>query len=210
MFVVGRQDGIDLYNASNGLLNSSIIKPSSTDYRYNPRFAAFTEDGCGIVVVSVKWSRNVPYYRIEKFDLKQNGQIYRTIPRDGADSHLKLSEYGSYVAVAEHKNKDIRIRIWKTDGSDDISIPLRRAGKVHSLDLTGESAYLIAVATKDITILSIRSGGVQRTLYHKAWSVCISRDGLFLVSTARGTARLWSITQGALLATFETGRESAY
>src|SRR5258708_8194157 len=97
-FVVGREDGIDLYNASNGLLNSSIRKPSSTDHRYSPRFAAFTEDGCGVVVVSVERSRGVLYRRIEKFDLVQHGQIYRTTPRGGAAYHLKLSEYEPHLS----------------------------------------------------------------------------------------------------------------
>src|SRR5258708_3270865 len=45
MFAVGRWDGIHIYDASNGLLNSSIRKMGSTDYY--PCFAAFTENGCG-------------------------------------------------------------------------------------------------------------------------------------------------------------------
>src|SRR5258708_4322855 len=61
---------------------------------------------------------------------------------------------------------------------------------------------------KDITILSIPSGGIQRTLYHEGVKyVWISHDGLFLASCQfiGREARLWSITQGTLLATFETG-----
>src|SRR5258705_2797798 len=99
-----------------------------------------------------------------------------------------------------------RICIWKTDGGDDTSIPLGCAGKVHDLDLAGESAHLVAVVTEDITILSIPSGDVQRTLYHEgAEYVCISCDGLFFASwIGGGEGRLWSITQGTLLATFPT------
>ncbi len=121
MFAVGRKNGIHIYN-SNGLLNSSIGTMSSMDY--TPYFAAFTEDGGGVVVVSVDsdWFDPEVSYQIEKFDLvKQNGQICRTTPRDDRYP-IKLSEYGSYVAFAEHKNRDTRICIWKTDGSDDISI----------------------------------------------------------------------------------------
>ncbi len=203
IIAVGREDGIHIYNASNGLLNSSIRTISSKDYI--PYLAAFTEDECGVVVVSSVSGR--VSYQIEKFDLvKQNGQIYRTTPRDRFYP-LKLSEYGSYVAFAEHKNMDTRICIWKTDGGDDTPIPLGCAGEVLDLDLAGESAHLVAVATKDITILSIPSGGVQRTLYHEgAECVRISHDGLFLASWIRlGEARLWSVTQGTLLATFEPG-----
>src|SRR5258705_9508572 len=102
-----------------------------------------------------------------------------------------------------------RICIWKTDGGDDTSIPLGCAGKVHDLDLAGESAHLVAVVTEDISILSIPSGDVQRTLYHEgAEYVCISRDVSFLASWTAGwrdETRLWSITQGTLLATFRTG-----
>src|SRR5260221_7182070 len=203
MFAVGREDEIQIYNASNGLLNSSITT-ISTDHI--PCLAAFTEDGCRVVVVSSDQSYPKVSYQIEKFDLvKQNRQIYRTTPHDDLYP-LQLSEYGSYVAFAEHKNRDTRICIWKTDGGDDTSIPLGCVGEVRDLDLAGESAHLVAVAAKDISILSIPSGGVQRTLYHEDASyVCISCDGSFLASRAWGEARLWSTTQGMLLATFESG-----
>ncbi len=207
MLAVGREDGIHIYNASNGLLNSSIRTMSSKDY--TPYLAAFTEDECGVVVVSSHRSYpNLKFsYQVEKFDLvKQNGQICRiTSPDDFYP--LKLSEYGSYVAFAEHKNRDTRICIWKTDGGDDISISLGCADKVRDLDLAGESAHLVAVATTHITILSIPSGDVQQTLYHKdAEFVHISRDGSFLASRTWGEARLWSIAKRASLARFKTER----
>src|SRR5258708_6851818 len=206
MFAVGRKDGIHIYNA-NGLLNSSI----RTSSVHHICLAAFTEDECGVVVVLLVWNYESDggckcSYQIEKFDLvKQNSQICRTTPCDDYYP-LKLSEYGSYVAFAEHKHRDTRICIWNTDGgdeSDDISIPLGCAGEVRDLDLAGK-AHLVAVATEDITILSIPSGGVRRTLYHEgARYVCISCDGSFLASwTGVDEARLWSITQGTLLATF--------
>src|SRR5258708_4859612 len=200
MFAVRRYDEIHIYNASNGLLNSSIRTMGSTDS--HPSLAAFTKDGCGVVVV-LRPPKYLPRisYRIEKFDLvKQSGQIWRTTPYDD-EYPLKLSEYGSYVAFAEG---DTRICIWKTDDGDDISIPLGCAGKVSDLDLAGESAHLVAVATKDISILSIPSGCLQRTLYHEgAKYVCISRDGSFLASSGSDEIRLWSITQGTLLAKSE-------
>src|SRR5258708_2966097 len=205
MLAVGREDGIHIYNASSGLLNSSIRTISSVDHI--PRLAAFTEDECGVVAVSSKWSDSKVYYQIEKFDLvKQNSQICRTTTCDD-DYPLKLSEYGSYVAFAEYKIMGTRICIWKTDGGDDyddISIPLGCAGNVRDLDLAGE-AHLAAVATEDITILNIPSGRVQQTLHHKgARYVRISRDGSFLASwIGEGEARLWSITQGTVLATFK-------
>ncbi len=206
MFAVGDEDRIQIYNASNGLLNSSIGS-MATDGHYYPNVAAFTEDECGVVMVwSGEFDGKLGSHQIEKFDLiQQIGQIYWTTPRD-VESPLKLSEYGSYVAFAEHNNRDTRICVWKTDGSDDISIPLDCAGEVKDLDLAGESARLVAVATKGITILSIPSGDVQRTLYYEgAEYVRISRDGSFLASrTGQGEARLWSITQGTLLATFKT------
>ncbi len=48
-----------------------------------------------------------------------------------------MLEYGSYVAFAEHKNRDTWICIWQNDDSDDISIPLGCAGKVYDLDQAG-------------------------------------------------------------------------
>src|SRR5258708_30398201 len=114
MLAVGRHGGIHIYNASSGLLNSSIRMISSK--HHIPHLAAFTEDECGVVAVSSKWSDSKVSYQIEKFNLvKQNSQICRTTPRDD-DYPLKLSEYGSYVAFAEHKNMGTRICIWKTDG----------------------------------------------------------------------------------------------
>src|SRR5258708_8151718 len=194
---------IQIYNASNGLLDSSIKRISST----SPVLAAFTEDGSGVVVVSSDFGR---FYEIEKFNLvKQSSQICRTTQLENRS--LKLSEYGSYVAFAEHMDRDTRVCIWKIDGSNDILIPLD-GDEVQDLDLAGESVHLVAVAAKDITILSIPSGAVQRTLYHEgAKSVHISRDGSFLVSwTGEEEARLWSITQGTLLATFETERRPVF
>src|SRR5258708_2342378 len=172
MLAVRNKDGIHIYDASNGLLNSSIRITGST---HDSHAAAFTKDGFGVIVVSSNFIRD---WCIEKFDLvKQNGQICRTSPGDGRYP-LKLSEYGSYIAFPEHKDNDTRICIWKTDGSDDISIPLRRADKVRDLDLTGESAHLVAVAAEDITIFSISSGGVQQTLYHRACPVRLFPDDL--------------------------------
>src|SRR5260221_5305035 len=192
------RDKIQMYNALNGLFDSSIKRISSTF----PDLVAFTEDGSGVVVVSADFRRS---YEIEKFNLvKQSSHICRTTQLENRS--LKLSEYGSYVAFSEHKDRDTRVCIWKTDGSDDISIPLDCGGEIQDLDLAGESVHLVAVAAKDITILSILSGAVQRTLYHEgAKYVCISRDGSFLASrTGEKEARLWSITQGTLLAMFET------
>src|SRR5258708_32526285 len=55
-------------------------------------------------------------------------------------------------------------------------------------------------------VLSIVLGVVERTLDHEGTErVHISRDGSFLASrTGEKEARLWPITQGTLLATFET------
>ncbi len=202
MIAVASEDQIQIYSALYGLLNGSIGRISSTDYI--PRLAAFTEDESGIVVVlsPLFWCPESSY-QIWKFNLVEgSGQMYLTAPREGYP--LRLSEYGSYIAFAEHKNKDTQICIWKTDGTDDVSIPFGKL-VVRDLDLAGESVHLVAVAAKDITILSIPSGAIQRTLYHEgAEHVCMSRDGSFLASqTDQSEARLWSITQGTLLATFE-------
>ena len=100
-------------------------------------------------------------FQIHKFNLvEQCGQIWWTASHD-TWFPLELSEYGSYVAFAKHKNRDTRICIQKTDGSYDISICLGNAGRVQDLALAGESAHLVAVAMKDITILSIPLGTIQ-------------------------------------------------
>src|SRR5258708_9413915 len=202
MVAVISAEGIEIYNASNGLLNSGV----STDIEFL-HSAAFTEDGSEVVVVSMEFTVFLPpqvSYRIAKFNLvKQTDQIWQTTPRDDRYP-LTLSEYGSYVAFPEHQ--DSRICIQKTDGSDHISIPFGCDGKVQDLYLTGEPVHLVAVATEHcITILSMPSGAVQRTLYVKRPDkVCISRDGSFLVSKPiSGVYTLWSITQGTLLATIE-------
>src|SRR5258708_23641058 len=200
MVAVISKKGIEIYNASNGLLNSSVPRSS-----FHEHSAAFTEDGSEVVVVSELGTSFRPVsYRIAKFNLvKQTGQNWQTTPRDDPYP-LTLSEYGSYVAFPEHQ--DSRICIRKTDGSDYISIPFGCDGKVQDLYLAGEPVHLVAVATKcRITILSMPSGAVQRTLYVKRPDkVCISRDGSFLVSKPIcGVYTLWSITEGTLLATIE-------
>src|SRR5258707_15533687 len=89
MVAVISKKRIEIYNASNGLLNSSI----STDIE-SPLSAAFTEDGSEVVVVSTSRDSFRPVsYQIAKFNLvKQTGQIWQTTPRD--DSYpLTLSEY---------------------------------------------------------------------------------------------------------------------
>src|SRR5258708_26073192 len=147
MLAVGCQDGIHIYNVSSGLLNSSIRSISSVDHI--PHLAAFTKDEYGVVAVlsEQKWSDSKVSYQVEKFNLvEQNSQICQTTPCDD-DYPLKLLEYGSYVAFAEHKNMGTQICIWKTDGGDDTSIPLGCVDKVHDLDLTGELAHLVAVVT---------------------------------------------------------------
>src|SRR5260370_14143905 len=57
---IASEDGIQICNASNGLLNSSIGRTGSTD-DYTPCLAAFTEDGSGVVVVLKCWHE--PYSR---------------------------------------------------------------------------------------------------------------------------------------------------
>src|SRR5258708_5680656 len=78
MLTVRHEDGIHIYDALNGLLNSSIRITGSTD---DTIAAAFTKDGFGVIVVlSNRLSGWLVSYCIEKFDLvKRNGQICRTI-----------------------------------------------------------------------------------------------------------------------------------
>ncbi len=206
MVAVISDEGIQIYNASNGLLNSS----TSTDID-SPCSAVFTEDGSEVVVISNSAFYPRVSYQIAIFNLvKQSGQIWRTTPLKESYYPHTLSEYGSYVAFPEHKNGDTRICIWRTDGSDDIFIPLGCGGKVRGLDLAGESVHFVAVSMEDrITILSIPSGAVQRTLYQEnAFDVCISRDGSFLASTPHDGYTLWPITQGTLLARFDADLSS--
>src|SRR5258708_23138090 len=165
--VYGGETGvIQIHNASNGLLNSSIRSIGSV--MDDPSSYALTEDGSGVVVVvspSV-WVHEFSY-QILKFNLvKQSGQICRITPRGDDPYPLKLSEYGSYVAFPDPKNRDARICIWKTDGGEDISIPLGCGGEFQDLALAGDLAHLVAFSTKDITFLSIPSAAVQRTLCH--------------------------------------------
>src|SRR5258707_758421 len=64
--VASRDKGMQIYNASNGLLNSSIGRISSTDNSF-PRLAAFTEDGSEVVVVSSTYGSLS--YQMAKFNL---------------------------------------------------------------------------------------------------------------------------------------------
>src|SRR5258708_22677251 len=79
--------------------------------------------------------------------------------------------------------------------------------RAHSID----STHLVAVAAGNtITILDIPVSHVLQTLSHEhVHNVCFSPDGLFIASWSLTTeARLFSSTQGTLLATFEIGMRS--
>src|SRR5258708_23150339 len=99
-------DKIQIYNASNGLLDSSIKRVSSTF----PDLVAFTEDGSGVVVVSSDFGRS---YEIEKFNLvKQSSHICRTTQLENRS--LKLSDYVSYVAFSELTGRHARLCVSNT------------------------------------------------------------------------------------------------
>ena len=211
---------IDLYDASNGLLNGRIAMPPDSEYWCEPLQAMFTADGSNVFVL-FRRRKNIPHkkyrrhfyeagdrsYGIQTYNLaKQNAQLH-LIPEKAGIRHslLQLSGDGSYVVYPAHSLFDTRICIWQINSGDYTSIPLGRGGNVQGLSLAGGSSHLVAVTIDDIIIImDIPSGHIRQRLPHTgAHNVCFSPNGLFIASSSPYETRLFSTTQGTLLATFE-------
>src|SRR5258708_2317090 len=210
---VASDDGIDLYEASSGLLNSSIEMPVDRGNRRHPLQGMFTADGSQVFVLFFSWRDGEVYYGIQHYDLaRQNVQVHRIpLEKHIADDLIRLSGDGSYVVFPEPEASNTRICIQRIHGGDHASVFMTCNGEVQDLALTSDSPHLVAVAAGNtITILDIPSSHVLQTLSHKSvHNVRFSPDGLFIASWSRtAEARLFSRTQGTLLGTFGTGTRS--
>src|SRR5258708_5298342 len=205
-------DGIELYDASNGLLNSSIKMPKDEYFR-TPLHSVTTADGSQVLVLFTKRRNEGVYYGIQHYDLaKQNVQIHQIHLEKGiANDLIRLSGHGSYIVFPEPETSNTGICVQQIHGGDDASVLMKCNDRVQDLALTSDSPHLVAVAAGNtITILDIPSSHVLQTLSHEdVRSVRFSPDGLFIASWSGTTeAQLFSRTQGTLLATFEIGMRS--
>ncbi len=153
------------------------------------------------------------YYGIQHYDLaKQNVQLHQIhLEKRIANDLIRLTGDGSYIVFPEPETSNTRICVQQIHGGDDASVLMKCNGEVQDLALTIDSPHLVAVAVGNtITILDIPSSHVLQTLLHEdVDNVQFSPDGLFIASWSRTTeARLFSRTQGTLLATFEIGMRS--
>src|SRR5258708_7835369 len=205
-------DGIKLYDALNGLLNSSIKMPE-VKYMRIPLQAITTADGSQVLVLFTKRGDEEVYYGIQHYDLaKQNVQLHQIhLEKRIANDLIRLTGDGSYIVFPEPETSNTRICVQQIHGGDDASVLIKCDGEDQDLALTIDSPHLVAVAVGNtITILDIPSSHVLQTLLHEdVDNVQFSPDGLFIASWSRTTeARLFSRTQGTLLATFEIGMRS--
>src|SRR5258708_7513202 len=203
--------GLQLCDASNGLLNSSIEMPTHTDRRM-PLQAVFTVDGSQVLVLFTSVTGGI-YYGIQHYDLaRQNVRLHRIPLEKRIENDLiRLSGDGSYVVFPEPEMSNTRICIQRIHVGDHASVSMKCRGEVQDLALTSDSPHLVAIAADNtITILEIPSSHVLETLSHEdVHNILFSPDGLFIASWSRTTeARLFSRTQGTLLATFEAGMRS--
>src|SRR5258708_4551000 len=206
-------DGIELYDASNGLLNNSIKMPEDKDQR-TPLQGVTTADGSQVLVLFAERRYEGVYYGIQHYDLaKQSVQLHQIhwhLEKRIANDLIRLSGDGSYIVFAEPETSNTRICVQRIHGGD-ASVLMGCNDEVQDLALTSDSPHLVAVAAGNtITILDIPSSHVLQTLSHEdVHNVRFSPDGLFIASWSRTTeARLFSRTQGTLLATFEIGMRS--
>ena len=213
---VSTLDGIDLYDASTGLLNGNIAIPQEGGYEHHPLHAIFTTDGSKVSVLFRKpHDEETEYqsYGIQTYDLaKQNAQLHLFPEKaDVKDSLIQLSGDGAYVVYSAHGSPNTRICIWQINSRDYTSIPIGHGGNVQGLSLTGGSSHLVAVAVDDIIIImDIPSGHIRQRLQHRGVNnVHFSPDGSFVVSwSPTSEPRLFSTMQGTLLAVFEAGMTS--
>src|SRR5258708_5941006 len=193
-------DGIELYDASNGLLNSSIKMPED-QYGRTPLQSVTTADESQVLVLFSKDTepRAEDYYGIQHYDLaKQNVQLHQIhLEKEITNDLIRLSGDGSYIVFAEPETLNTRICIQRIHGGDDASVLMGCNDEVQDLALTSDSPHLVAVAAGNtITILDIPSSHVLQTLSHgDVHNVRFSPDGLFIASWSHTTeARLFSRT----------------
>ena len=200
---------VDLHDALSGLRLSSIVGPEPPNSSANGVMGAtFTPDASEVIVVRHWEEEGGLHFGVVKYNMaRQNAQVLWTaVMEEELRTLIRLSEGGSCVAFPESMESGHHIRVLRTNGGEDALIPISRVGDIQDLALTADSAHLIAVAADNtITISDILSRNVLRTLADEdVCQVCISPDGSFLASrSTAGSTRLWSGSQGTLLATLE-------
>src|SRR6266436_8705233 len=145
-------NGIELYDALNGLLNSSIKMPGNTMYWRIPLQAITIADGSQVLVLFTKRRERDEdeevYYGIQHYDLaKQNVQLHQ-IHLEKRITHdlIRLSGDGSYIVFAEPETLNTRICIQWIHGGDDASVLMNCNEEVQDLALTSDLLHLVAVA----------------------------------------------------------------
>ena len=199
---------LDLFDARSGLPLSSIVGPERTG-SYLPHVcgATFNADASEVIVArSQTLQHGYAHCDVVKYNVtRQIGWVHRWAL--GKYAKFQLSEGGSYVAFDDSTGLSGRgIRIWRTDGGDDIFI-MMMTHDIRDLSLSADPAHLVAIATNNtIIVLDVLSGNTLQTLRDEdgSFRISISPDGSFLASVSRFTTRLWSTTQGTLLHTFGT------
>src|SRR5258708_31137100 len=184
-----------------------------------PQKAITIADGSQVLVLFTK--RRVSdededeevYYGIQHYDIvKQNVWVARrSLEKRIGNDLIRLSGDGSYIVFPDPETSNTRICVQRIHGGDDASVLMGCNDEVQDLALTSDSPHLVAVAAGNtITILDIPLSHVLQTLSHEdVHNVRFSPDGLFIASWSHTTeARLFSRTQGTLLATFEFGMRS--
>ena len=209
-------EGLSLYDTSSGLLNSSIEALGDHQYGRESLQAMFTADGSKVFVLfRTAWGQTKGRsHGIQTCDLaKQNVRLDLFPETVGVRGDpIRLSGDGSYVVYPGYDKLNTQICTWQIKGGNYTSIPIGCNGRVRDLALTGDSSHLVVVAVDDIIIiLDVPSGHIQQRLPHRdVQNVCLSPDGLFIASTSLWSpkTRLFSTTQGTLLAVFELGMTS--
>src|SRR5258708_9341643 len=161
-------DGIELYDASNGLLNSSIKMPKDEYWRM-PLQSVTTAGGSQVLVLFTKLPREEVYYGIRHYDLaKQNVLLHQIhLEKEITNDLIRLSGYGSYIVFPDSEMSNTRICVQRIHGGDDASVLMGCNDEVQDLAPTIDSPHLVAVAAGNtITILDIPLSHVLQTLSH--------------------------------------------
>ena len=209
MVALASFSGIDLFDGLSGLLLSNMVAPEPSNILSHYICGATFSADASEVIVTRYWEFGVARYcDVVKYSVtRQIGQVHRTALVTEDDMLLiPLSEGGSYVAFPDFAESESRIRIWRTHGGDDTFVLMRHVDDIQSLQLSADSAHLIAVATgHEIFISDILSGNILQTLDDKdVRDMCISPNGSFLASMSPwGGIRVWSTTRGTLQSTLK-------
>lgn len=114
--------------------------------------------------------------------------------------------------LASSSSTDRQVKLWGVPSNDPLSKYTAISTLISAMAFSPVSAALAAVSGATITIMSVPSGNVLRTIDHSASNpdaIVFSPDGTFIFTGSDdGVIRRWDVVSGALISQFPTGQQN--